>query len=226
MKEVKNNHEQVMKWWFKGKKIFRLPDPVIQFGEENIPPHGPYVIAINHRGWAEGGALWEKWPVWIYWMTKAENFKIPVAGKIFSQADCFPVKRDTIDREALRTAFKLLSEDKVVGMMIEGTRGREDDLVLMKQARKGTAFIANKAKVPILPVAVVESQHYAALLDVRPWLMPYYMVQLWLRTPPAMRIGVGEAITKHLETDIKIDELTQATAQGLLGLVAELESRT
>ena len=72
------------------------------------------------------------------------------------------VKRGEVDRVALRACIGVLQRGGVMGMSPEGTRSRTGGL---QKGRSGVAYLAVKANVPVLPVALwgVEQIHHNRL---------------------------------------------------------------
>lgn len=124
-------------------------------GAGNMPATGGVVLVANHLSYWDpivvGGAVNRQ----VHFMAKFELFKIPVLGPFISLMGSFPVRRDRPDRNAIRTAVKLLQEGKVVGVFPEGTRNSSGELM---KPHLGAAMLANRAGVPILPVAVSGSR--------------------------------------------------------------------
>lgn len=121
-------------------------------GRENLPAEGPFIICSNHISWWDPplvGCLVTKVPV--YFMAKEELFRIPVFGWILKRIHAFPVKRESADRRAIKTALETLKNGRVLGIFPEGTRSRTDEL-LPPQA--GVGLIALKSEAPIVPVAI------------------------------------------------------------------------
>jgi 1-acyl-sn-glycerol-3-phosphate acyltransferase len=61
------------------------------------------------------------------------------------------LSRDEIDTRAIRAARDHLQSGGVLGIAPEGTRSQTGALI---EAKTGVAFLADRAKVPIIPVAV------------------------------------------------------------------------
>lgn len=122
-------------------------------GKENEPPHGPYIICSNHISFADviliGAVI--KQPV--RFLAKAELFKIPVLGAFFKAMGAFPIKRGTADVGAIKNSIKLLSENEIVAVFIQGTRcpGKE---LSETETKSGAAMIAYRAGVPVLPIYI------------------------------------------------------------------------
>jgi 1-acyl-sn-glycerol-3-phosphate acyltransferase len=68
----------------------------------------------------------------------------------------FPVKRGKPDMSALRNAFRLLNNNKVICIFPEGTRHRPGDL---GKAKAGAIMIALKSKAPILPIGITNTKN-------------------------------------------------------------------
>ena len=62
------------------------------------------------------------------------------------------LNRDEIDTRALRAARDHLQSGGVLGIAPEGTRSQTGALI---EAKTGVAFLADQAKVPIVPAAVI-----------------------------------------------------------------------
>jgi 1-acyl-sn-glycerol-3-phosphate acyltransferase len=65
------------------------------------------------------------------------------------------VRRGQSDRQALRQSLKMLAEGRPVGLAPEGTRSKTGALI---EGKSGTAFLAAKANVPILPIAMFHTE--------------------------------------------------------------------
>jgi 1-acyl-sn-glycerol-3-phosphate acyltransferase len=83
-------------------------------------------------------------------MAKKELFDIPIVGKLYTMGGFIPVRRFEGDLHALRLSQRALRRGLVLGMFPEGTRsgGR------LARGEPGSAIIAIRTGVPILPVAI------------------------------------------------------------------------
>ncbi|NLJ81031.1 MAG: 1-acyl-sn-glycerol-3-phosphate acyltransferase [Firmicutes bacterium] len=121
-------------------------------GEENLPEKGGAIIAANHTTWFDPFALATAVPRPVHFMAKAELFRNRILAKVLTKAYAFPVKRGLADRNAIRKAQQVVKEGHLLGIFPEGTRNRSDGEFLPLQG--GTAFIALKSGVPVIPVLV------------------------------------------------------------------------
>jgi 1-acyl-sn-glycerol-3-phosphate acyltransferase len=93
-------------------------------------------------------------------MAKQELFRPSLMGIIVRAYGAFPIRRDKLDREALRYAFGLLNKGQVLGMFPEGKRSFPYHL---QEMQPGTAFIAAHSGVPIIPVGISGSEQVKGL---------------------------------------------------------------
>lgn len=121
------------------------------YGAENMPAAGGVVIVSNHASYWDPIAVACAFDRKVHYMAKSELFQIPLLGPVIRSLGAFPVRRDRSDRSAIRTAVSYLQEGEVVGVFPEGTRSKTGELL---KPHLGAAMIAQKAGVPILPVAL------------------------------------------------------------------------
>lgn len=121
-------------------------------GLENIPREGPLIIAPNHvSNWDPiMVALAINRP--IHFMAKAELFNYRILGKLLTKVYVFPVKRGSGDRQAIRHALQVLEQGNVLGIFPEGARNKTGESI---NAQSGTAMIALRSKVNVIPVACI-----------------------------------------------------------------------
>jgi 1-acyl-sn-glycerol-3-phosphate acyltransferase len=90
----------------------------------------------------------------IRFMAKTELYKNKAMERILLKLGTFPVRRGEADLSAIKTALRLLKEGEVLGLFPEGTRNKGRDLL---DAEPGLSMIAIKAKVPVIPVAILST---------------------------------------------------------------------
>ncbi|MGI5853662.1 MAG: lysophospholipid acyltransferase family protein [Bacillota bacterium] len=127
-------------------------------GIENLPA-GACVVACNHISFWDGPLLWAAIEQKAYFMAKSELFRRPLIGKILSWAGAFAVRRGKSDRSAINKALGLVKKGKKVVVYIPGTRIRPGKKLVLKN---GAAMIAIRGRVPIVPVAIMNSDRMFA----------------------------------------------------------------
>ena len=121
-------------------------------GSENIPRTGPVIVCPNHAGTIDPPLVPAFLPRSDSWsMAKSEYFRKPMTRWLFERYQAFPVVRHTADRAALRRSFDLLKQGHVLIIYPEGTR---IDSGILGPPEPGAGFIAQKARCPVVPVAL------------------------------------------------------------------------
>lgn len=120
---------------------------------ENFPAEGPALFCANHNSMLDMFFLGMRVNRWIYWMAKEELFKNPILAYLIRKLGGFPVKRGTGDVDAIKQAYKLLEQNKVVGIFPHGTRINPLKIETAR-IKSGAAMIAANAGVPIIPATV------------------------------------------------------------------------
>ena len=120
-------------------------------GMERLPRRGGLILASNHLNLADPPIITALMPRRIVWMTKQELFDIPVFGFLYHLFGCIPVRRFEADLKALRRSQDTLRRGLALGMFPEGTRAGETGL---GRGEPGTALLAMRANVPIMPMAI------------------------------------------------------------------------
>ena len=129
--------------------IFPLRFHNAQIVEEMQPP---YIIMANHRSFGDPMAL----------AIKVKKYEIRFIGKrelahgrlkswLFSGLHMILVSRHATDMAAMRQCMQTLKEGHILGIFPEGTRHQPE---MMQEVESGTAIIALRARVPLLPVYI------------------------------------------------------------------------
>jgi len=120
-------------------------------GKENVPRKGPLIVVSNHMTYVDPPLLGASVPRRITFMAKQELFRPSLMGLVVRAYGAFPIRRDRLDREALRHALEVLNHGEVLGMFPEGKRSFSHQL---QEIQPGTAFIAARSGAPIVPVGI------------------------------------------------------------------------
>lgn len=144
------------------------------YGRENIPVHGPYVVALNHMSAADTPILLLSFPVVEWRFFAGEKWRShPIYGPIMAWLGAIYINRGEVDRRALREALAALQAGKVFGLAPEGSRSKEG---MLKPAKEGAAYLASRANVPILPVGLANSDRlFANARRLRPTTIEVYV---------------------------------------------------
>lgn len=121
-------------------------------GQIPADPRRPYVVVSNHESFVDI-ILISHFPFEMKWLSKAELFRVPVAGWLMRLAGDIRVERG--DRASGAKALAACQDrlEKKVSVMIfpEGTRSTTGEMLPFKD---GAFRLAIEAGVPVLPVVV------------------------------------------------------------------------
>ena len=130
-------------------------------GHSNIPKTGGVLLAVNHQSYLDpplvGICVWRR----VTFISKIENFKVPILGPLIELGGAFPVVRGG-DDAALELFTKLLREGHVLSIFPEGTIPAEEDIPRsamepktgLLRGKTGAIRLALKARVPIVPLGL------------------------------------------------------------------------
>ena len=148
-------------------------------GKENVPLTGPLIVVANHVHLLDPILLVINFPRWINFMAKEELFRSPLLRPIIRWTQAFPVRRQGTSKdkqEAMRQAKDMLNKGLVLGMFPEGERSRKGKLMIGKP---GSAVMASRMGVPILPVGVIGTDKIKGIS--------------WLWRRPGIVINIGQS---------------------------------
>jgi 1-acyl-sn-glycerol-3-phosphate acyltransferase len=124
-------------------------------GVEDVPAHGPAILAPNHFSNLDHFLLAMFLRREVQFMAKSQLFHPPI-DFIMNHGGTFPVLRGKHDQEAFITAHTILRRGGVVGMYGEGGRSRTKKL---GKPKAGLGRLALESGVPVVPVAIKGSEH-------------------------------------------------------------------
>ncbi|MDH7571682.1 MAG: lysophospholipid acyltransferase family protein, partial [Armatimonadota bacterium] len=113
---VKQNPWTYWPVWNVVRLLFRALGGAEVCGREHFPARGPVMVVSNHLSHVDPPLLAVVSPRYTFFMAKEELFRVPVLGAFLRSIGTFPVKRGTVDREAIRHALAVLAAGEVLGM--------------------------------------------------------------------------------------------------------------
>jgi 1-acyl-sn-glycerol-3-phosphate acyltransferase len=129
-------------------------------GQEQVPSSGAFIVAPSHRSYLDTPFVSFITRRKIRFMAKEELFKNSFGNKLFTALGAIPVTRGSINaRPAMKAIQRVLEEGEAAAVYPEGTRRHGPDI---GQLFDGTAYLAVKLGVPIVPVAVGGSEEILA----------------------------------------------------------------
>ena len=141
--------------------VLRLLTRVRLIGRSNamrfrgLTKHRGGIVVCNHTHYLDAAfAVWALWPRRLWFTSQAQNFSLPVAGRILSFWDVVGVVSGEGGKELFNAQLGvLLNEGKSVVIYPEGNlRPFEKEL---QPFHKGAFHVAITEQVPILPIVAV-----------------------------------------------------------------------
>jgi 1-acyl-sn-glycerol-3-phosphate acyltransferase len=193
-------------------------------GLENVPLEGPAILASNHLSFSDSIFLPLVVKRKITYLAKAEYFNSPGIKGFFSKLFFAGVGQVPIDRSsgsaarsALETAKRILAEGNLLGIYPEGTRSPDGRLY---RGKTGVARMALEARVPVIPVAMLNTN------EIQP-----IGKRMWRIMPVHIRIGApldfsrydglaGERFVERSMTDEIMYELMELSGQQYVDVYA------
>ena len=130
-------------------------------GLDNVPAHGPAILASNHMSFSDSIFLPLVVPRRITFLAKADYFtgrslKGRLSAAFFKGVGQVPIDRSggSAGEAALRKGLEILGNGDLLGIYPEGTRSPDGRLY---RGKTGVARMALEAGVPVIPVAMINT---------------------------------------------------------------------
>jgi 1-acyl-sn-glycerol-3-phosphate acyltransferase len=131
-------------------------------GLENIPASGAAILASNHLSFSDSIFLPLQSRRPVVFLAKSEYFtgkgiKGALTRWFFKSTGQLPIDRSggKASEASLNTGLSVLGSGQVLGIYPEGTRSPDGRLY---RGRTGIARMALEAKVPVIPVAMIDTE--------------------------------------------------------------------
>jgi 1-acyl-sn-glycerol-3-phosphate acyltransferase len=218
----------VLYWFLKfiglGPWLKAIWRPYVE-GAENVPETGGAILASNHLSFCDSFFMPLMVRRRVTFLAKAEYFTTPgfkgrLSRVFFAAAGQVPIDRDDADaaRGALTAGVRILRKGELLGIYPEGTRSPDGRLY---KGKTGVARMALEAGVPVIPVAMIDTEK----------TMPTGRKIPRLRPRPGIRFGKpldfsryeglsGDRFVERSMTDEIMYELMQLSGQEYVDIYA------
>lgn len=133
-------------------------------GLNNIPTNKLFIIAANHTSYYDSlllhSTLIPRLNKKIHAFVNSLYWKYPIIRSILEHGECIPVfvekegNSKEKNKQASEKALNYLEKGEIIEIFPEGARSYDGKL---RKAYNGVARLALKAKVPVLPVGIIDS---------------------------------------------------------------------
>jgi 1-acyl-sn-glycerol-3-phosphate acyltransferase len=131
-------------------------------GSQNIPSTGAAILASNHLSFSDSIFLPLQTRRPVVFLAKSEYFtgkgiKGALSRWFFKSTGQLPIDRSggKASEASLNTGLKVLAQGQLLGIYPEGTRSPDGRLF---RGRTGIARMVLEAKVPVIPVAMIDTE--------------------------------------------------------------------
>lgn len=176
-------------------------------GLENFPRRGPALITLNHLGDTDIALILSHLPTLsVDPLATSDLYDLPWQGKIIEQYGVIFLHRGHPDRRAITCALESLARGRFVSIAPEGRESLNEGL---EDGLSGAAFLALKADVPIIPVAVTGTENNRVFPNMKKWK----------RTPATLTVGQPFRIQKTDDRRADLKNGTQRIMRELANLL-------
>jgi 1-acyl-sn-glycerol-3-phosphate acyltransferase len=191
-------------YWLVGW-IARLTWRYTVTGREHVPVGTAYIVVANHLSVFDAPAIFLAMTERA-WMFGADKWRrVPGIRQLLEAVGVIWVARGEADMDAMKASLAVLKGGGRLGVAPEGTRSPTGALI---RGKPGAAFLADRAKVPLVPMAIWGTE------DVIP---------CWKRLRrPRIHCVIGPAFTLPGSGRAKGPELDELTEIIMLKLAAML----
>ena len=141
--------------WVGWLLVHLLTKPTVR-GLENFPRKGPCILVSNHLGDTDVVVGLAFFAVMPDFFGKAELYSFPILGWIMRLYGTIWIHRGQPDRRAIRAALLGLTQGRIIALAPEG---RESVTGALEEGTNGAAYLALKANVPIVPIALTGTEN-------------------------------------------------------------------
>ncbi len=130
--------------------VFHTICPLRIHHVERLNRAAPFIVIGNHNSWLDPIAMcYRIHGQQLRFLGKKELVKTKLGRVILEDLGIIAVDRHNSDMEAMRSCLRVLRDGQSLGIFPEGTRHHEG---VMQQIESGTAMIAMRSRVPVIPV--------------------------------------------------------------------------
>jgi 1-acyl-sn-glycerol-3-phosphate acyltransferase len=147
-------------------------------GRENIPAGGAYLITTNHLSFFDSVLIFCVMPHRMVAFGADKWRRTPGLRQFMEMLGIIWVARGEADTDAIKASLAVIKNGGRLGLAPEGTRSKVGKL---QRGKAGAAYLADRARVPILPVGQAGTDT---------------VIKSWKRLRrPRVRLVIGEPFT-------------------------------
>ena len=181
---------------------------LVSTGTENIPESGGFMFFPNHQGMFDLLTLINVCPRPISVVAKKEVKNIPVLRKIFACMEALFMDREDLRQsmQVIQQVTKEVQKGRSYTIFPEGTRSKNGNK--LNEFKAGSFKSAQKAKCPIVPVALIDSYKVFDTGSIKKQIVQVHILPplLWDDYKDMKTTEIAEEVKRRIEK--KIEENT------------------
>lgn len=175
-------------------------------GHGQVPRRGGVLLVSNHQSFLDPMLATLALPRQCSYMARDSLFRNPFFRLLIESLNAFPVRRGEADLRGIKEALRRLKDGYAVLLFPEGTRSTSEQ---MGEIQPGVAMLAKRARVPVVPVAILGAS------------------DVWPKGRAVPRSGTihvryGRPFTPDQVDEMTPEELVEAVRAKISGLMADL----
>lgn len=172
------------------RMLFRVHGGYRVIGAHHIPRKGGVLICPNHVCDVDPPAVAGAMPRRSRFIAKHDLFEMRILNWVLPMFGVIPIRRDTADRVALKTAISCLKAGEAVVVFPEG--GGNPDAIL-QTLQPGALMMAVQAGVPVVPCALMHTHRVLPYGEARLQRSPEPVVVMFGEPIKVSEFGTGKA---------------------------------
>jgi 1-acyl-sn-glycerol-3-phosphate acyltransferase len=167
------------------------------YGRRNVPRSGGALLVSNHHSFLDPVLVGVPLDRPVSFMARSGLFGNRAFGWVIRSCNAYPVRQGTGDVGAMRQTIARLQEGHLLNVFPEGSRSEDGALGPIQH---GVALVVRRARVPVVPVAIVGS--FEAWPRHRRIFRPH-PVRVLYGKPLVLHEQPGEQIVKTIENELR-----------------------
>lgn len=178
------------------------------FGLKHVPREGGVLLVANHQSYLDPVLVGVRLARPLSYIAKSELFENRHAARLLRWLNGFPIRQGTVDVGAVRETINRLRSGRALAMFPEGSRTNDGEMLPIE---RGVSLVVRRAKVPVIPVAIVGS--YKAWPMSRQMFRPGN-IRLWYGPPMDLShlseqeiLSAIEKTLREMLTTLRVSEI-------------------
>ena len=204
------------------KALFHTLGKVELIGLDKIPADNKYVVAFNHVSMVEVPFIGAFWPTILEIIGATVVWERPLHALVAKGWAGIQVYREGFDREVFQKVVQVFESGRPLMISPEGTRSKTPG---MQRGKPGIAYIVDKVKVPVIPVAVIGNTYdfvKEGFGGKRPTIQ--MIVGDLIHLPPLQGRGEARRNMRQHNTDVIMAKIAELLPEEYRGVYSDYQN--